>query len=808
MNTLWQDIRYGFRMLWKSPGFTVAAVLALALGIGANTAIFSVVNAVLLRPLGYKEPERLVTIGHHYPMLNLVATVSSIGYHDYKSQNTVFEDVAASEYETFNLTEQGEPERLVGRRLTANYLPLLGVNPALGRTFLPQEEQVGQDDVVVLSHGLWQRRFGASSAIIGKTVLLNNRSYEVIGVAPASYQSGTHELWTPLALTPDKLSPDARGVEFLNVLARLKPGVTIERAQSEMSAIAGRIKAENPDVYPADWGIVVNSLHEQVVGDVRPALLVLLGAVGFVLLIACSNVANLMLARAALRRKEITIRASLGAGRLRLVRQMLTESLLLAMMGGAGGLLLAAWGIDVLLAISPDTIPRSREIGIDSGVLAFTLGVSVLTGLLFGMIPAIQASKVDLNESLKEGGRSSTSNFRWRSARSLLIVTEIAVTLVLLVGAGLLLKSFTKLLDTNPGFQTENVLTMQVSLPPTQYPELARVRTFYQRVVEGLRNLPGVEAAGAISNLPLSGSGGMSSSFDIEGETVAPGSTAPHTDVRAVASEYLQTMKIPLLKGRVLTERDNAEAPLVALIDETLARLYFRGQDPVGKRIRLPDGSGTGSQWREVVGIVGAVKHKGLDAELKSQVYLPHGQSGMRSMYLVMRSSGDPLSLTAAARAVVRSENKDLPVYGVRAMREVFHKSVAQKRFSVLLLSVFAFVALVLAAVGLYGVIAYSVTQRTHEIGLRMALGAQRRDVLRLILGQGLKLILLGVGLGLLGAFTLTRVMMSQLYGVSPTDPLTFASIALLLAIIGILACYIPARRAMRVDPMVALRYE
>lgn len=808
MKTIWQDLRFALRMLGKRPGFTVAAVIALALGIGANTAIFSVVNSVLLRPLGYKEPERLVTISHSYPKLDLIGSVSAPGYVDYRDQASVFEETAASSNANYNLTDGGDPERVQGRRVTSNFFPLLSVAPALGRAFLAAEDKPGAAHVAVLSHGLWQRRFGGEPRIVNRTITLNNESYTVVGVMPDAFRFGRDEMWTPIAFTPEQLANDSRGSEYLDVMARLKPGVTIEQAQAEIDFIARRIMEANPESYPADsgWGVKLKSLNEEVVGNVRPALLVLLGAVGFLLLIACSNVANLMLARAAARGREIAIRTALGASRLRLVRQMLTESLLLAIVGGVAGLLLAVWGVDLLVALEPADVPRVREIGIDARVLLFTIGLSLLTGILFGLLPALQASKPGLTGTLKEGGRGSAVGGGLRNARSLLVITEIAVALVLLVGAGLMVRSFSRLLDVNPGFQTENVLSMQIALPATKYREPQQRRAFFQELTDRIKTLPGVESAGAVSNLPLGGSG-TSFTFEIEGRPAPPGVMNPHTGGRVATPDYLQTMKIPLLRGRHFTERDRADARQVAIIDETLARQYFPGEDPIGKRVTF-EGTDENPIWREIVGVVGAIRHKGLDAELKGQLYYPHAQSTAGFMSIVVRTANDPASLTSAVRGAVRAVDKDQPVYGVRTMGEVLNNSVAQKRFSMFLLTIFAGVALVLAAVGIYGVMAYTVSARTNEMGIRIALGARSIDILRLVVGQGMILALAGVAFGLVAAFGVTRVMSSLLYGVSATDPLTFAAIALLLTGVALLACYIPARRATKVDPMVALRYE
>ncbi len=566
---------------------------------------------------------------------------------------------------------------------------------------------------------------------------------------------------------------------------------------------------ENPNNYPADsgWNVVVKSLHEEITGNVRPSLLVLLGAVGFLLLIACANVANLLLVRSASRRKEIALRSALGASRLRLIRQLLVESVLLAALGGALGLFLAYWGVDLLVALNPDNIPRSREIGIDTGVLGFTFGLSLLTGVLFGLVPALQASKIDLTGALKEGGRSTTGGGRVRSTRSLLVIAETAIALVLLVGAGLLIKSFTRLLDTNPGFQTDNILTMQISLPAAKYREPQQVGAFYEQLTERIKALPGVESVGGTSGLPLSGAV-WSGTFNIEGREVAAGESAPHSDLRATAADYFQTMRIPLRRGRYFSERDNANSPDVAVIDETLAQRFWPNEDPIGRRISF-EGPPENRRWREIVGVVGAVRHAGLDVDLRGQLYHPHAQNPLNTMFFVVRTAAsDPSSLIGAVRGAVRAVDPEQPIYGVRTMSEVFNRSVAQKRFSMVLLMIFAVVALLLAAVGLYGVMAYTVSMRTNEIGIRLALGAQKRDVMRLVVGKGMMLAGLGVAVGLVGAFALTRVMASLLYGVSTTDPLVFGSVAALLTVVAFLACYLPARRAMRVDPMIALRYE
>ncbi|HEV2913882.1 MAG TPA: ABC transporter permease [Pyrinomonadaceae bacterium] len=805
---IWQDLRYGLRMMLKNPAFTAVAVLALGLGIGANTAIFSVVNSILLRPLPFREPDRLVTVMHNYPKLDLIAPVSPPGFEDYRARTDVFENAGASSGGSFNLTGEGEPERIQARGVTAGFFETLGVEAALGRTFLPEEDKPGNEHVVVLSNGLWQRRYGADPGVVGRTITLDGEGYTVVGVMPAGFRFyGQDDAWAPLALNAEMMSPNRRGSEFLLMIARLKPGVSFEQAQAAMNSVASQIRQDNPQQYPSDsdWGVRVKPVYEEMVADIRPALLVLLGAVGFVLLIACANVANLLLARASVRRKEIAIRTALGAGRWRLVRQLLTESVLLSITGGGLGLLLAVWGVDVLVKLNQNNIPRAREIGIDARVLAFTFGLSLVTGVLFGLAPALQASRTQLTDALKEGGRTSGGSHRARF-RSLLVVTEIALALVLLIGAGLMVKSFSRLSHVDPGFQPQNLLTMQVALPVTKYKEDKQIGDFFRQALEKIKSLPGVQSEGAVSQLPLSGSV-ASGFFTIEGQE-ASGEQRPHTDLRASSPEYLQTMGIPLLKGRYFNERDTDSSPNVAIIDETLARRYWPGADPVGRRISYNRRDGK-PVWREIVGVVGAIKHKALDADYRGQLYFPHPQNPWSNMSLVVRSNtADPASLTAAVRSAIQAVDKDQPVYRVMTMETMVAESVAQHRFSMFLLTLFAVVAVALAVVGLYGVMSYGVSQRTHEIGIRMALGAQARDVLRMVVGQGFVLALLGVGAGLLGALALTRVMSSLLFGVSATDPFMFVSVPLILAGVALLACYLPARRATKVDPMVALRYE
>jgi predicted permease len=812
MGALLQDLRYGVRMLTKSPGFTVIAVIALALGIGANTAIFSVVNAILLRSLPYKDPEQLVLINHNYPKLNLKASVSAPGYVHYRDTAQSFSHVAAITGWNVNLTGDGEPERLQGMSVTSNLFAMLGAEAAHGRVLLPQENQVGSNRVVVLSDALWHRRFGGDPGIVGKTITLNGESYAVVGVMPRGFQFGRElgqlvDLWSPIAWTPEQLSPDNMTNEYLAALARLKPGVTITQAQAEMDSIAANLRAQYmPGSDNSMWGLALESFNELVVGDIRPALLVLLGAVALVLLIACANVANLMLARATARHKEMAIRTALGASRTRIIRQLLTESVLLSVLGGGLGLLLAMWGVDLLLKINEGRIPRSYEIGLDMNVLLFTLGVSLLTGIIFGLAPAFQTSKIQLNDTLKEGGRTGTGTIRHR-LRDLLVVAEVSLTVVILIGAGLLLRSFMRLQEVSPGFKPQNLLVMQVSLPNFKYKEAQQKTLFYQEMLEKVRALPGVKSAGTISALPMSGMN-SSGSFRIEGREVPQGQSSPHGDRWTASADYFKTMSIPLVRGRYFTERDGPDAPGVAIIDETMARKYWPGEDPLGRRITF-EGDENNPRWREIVGVVGHVRHKGLEGESRVQYYVPYTQRPPGSMFLVVQAgTAEAAALTPTVRGAISGIDRDLPVYRVTTMERLVSESLAQRRFSMFLLGVFAALALVLAVVGLYGVMSYTVTQRTHEIGIRMALGAQTGDVLRMVLRQGMIFTMVGLAVGLLAAYALTRVMSGLLFGVSATDPLTFAGVALLLAFVALLACYLPARRATRVDPMVALRYE
>jgi predicted permease len=813
METLVQDLRYGIRMLIKQPGFTAAAVIALALGIGANTAIFSVVNAILLRPLNYKDSERLVLINHNYPKLDLKASVSASGYTYYREHCESFESVGAGSNWAVNLTDTGDPERLQGMTVTHTFFPTLGAEAARGRIFTQDEDQPGHNRVVVLTDGLWHRRFGGDPNLLGNSIRLNGENYTVIGIMPPDFQFGREfgqavDLFAPIAFTTEQLDTSRWRSEFLFAIARLKPNVTLAQAQNEMDTIAATVRQDyfgGSDANdPTSWGLLLTSLRERVVGEIRPALLILLAAVVFLLLIACANVANLLLARAALRNKEVAIRSALGAGRWRVVRQLLTESILLAAVGGAAGLGLANWGMTALLSLNQDKIPRAAEIGIDSGVLLFTVGVSILTGILFGLFPAIQTSRSDLHATLKEGGRSGSAR---RTVRGLFVVAEVALSLILLIGAGLLLKSFEKLQEVDPGFKADHVLTMQISLPSNKYKEPQQVDSFYQQTLDKIGALPGVESTGISTSVPMSGAN-SSGSFGIEGRTVAPGEMAPWGNRWFAGATYFQTMRIPLIKGRYFDERDVADAPLVAVIDETMQRKFWPDQDPIGARIAFQRDPKGNPIWRQIVGVVGHVKQRGLDGESPVQYYLPHRQMPVNNVFLVTRTTGEPETMTAAVRNAIHEVDRELPVFRVTTMERLISDSMAQRRFAMTLLGVFALVALILASVGLYGVLSYSVTHRTNEIGIRMALGARVTDVLSMVVGQGMKLSLAGVAIGLGGAYALTRVMRSLLFSVSTTDPITFAAVALILSGVSLLACYVPARKAAKVDPIDALRYE
>jgi putative ABC transport system permease protein len=810
LETLGQDLRYGVRTLRKNPSFSLVAIMALALGIGANIAIFSVVNAVLLRPLPFAGAERIVLIQESTPQSP--AQVTPANFLDWREQNKVFEQMSAISTRRANLTDpSGEPQRVSLAVTSTNFFEVLGVRPLLGRTFLPEEEKAGHASVVIVSHGLWQRRFGSDPNLVGKQIAIDGMSYTVIGVTPSGVQYPRDtELW----VSPRRIVPEAdidlgditqvRGMGLLAVVARLKPGVSVEQAQAEMDTITGRLRQQYPETNSNRFDKVI-PLHESIVGDVRPALLVLLGAVGCVLAIACANVANLLLARAAFRQKEMAVRTALGASRSRLLRQLLTESVLLSLIGGIIGLVLAVFGVDWLVSLAPSDIPRLEDTGLDRWVLVFTLLISLATGILFGLIPALQASKTDLNESLKEGARGATIGGRRTRLRGVLVVAEVALSLVLLIAAGLLFRSFLTLQAVKLGFEPRNVLTMRIAPTGENYSESKSQRAFYSEVLHRVGTLPGVEAVGGISTLPLSK--GPVNGYEIDGRPPLTPDRMPGANRRNISPDYLRAMGISLLKGRAFTESDNADAPGVVIINEALAARDFAGEDPIGKRMAFSWRDGQ-PVWLEIVGVASDVRSLEVKAEPKPEAYTPYLQNTVPEMSFVIRTKNGPSNLVAAVQHEVYAIDKNQPVSHVRTMEQVVSEATTQSRFNMLLLAIFSGVALVLAAAGIYGVMAYSVAQRTHEIGIRIALGARPSDVLRLVIAQGARLTLIGAVVGLLGAFILMRVLQSLLYGVSATDPLTFIGVAVLLTVVALLASYIPARRATRVDPMVALRAE
>jgi putative ABC transport system permease protein len=821
MQQIWQDLRYGVRMLLKNPGITFVVILALALGIGANTAIFSVVDAVLLRPLPYEESDRLVFLNETSKSMDEIS-ISYPNFTDWRKQNKVFENIGVYNRSSYNLTGVGEAERIVTGQVSADLFAGLRANPALGRLFTNDEDQPGGTPVVVLSYPLWQRRFGGQAGILNQHLTLNGKSYTVIGIMPQGFQYPSRvEMWVPVGQLSGEPSWQRRDNHpGLYGVARLKPGVSFEQAKAEMDLIGANLEKQYQDSNAGN-GIGVRPLLEIFVGDVRRALWVLFAAVAFVLLIACANIANLLLARAQSRQKEMAIRAAMGAGRWRIARQLLTESVLLALIGGTLGMLIAQWGIKLILYISPDAIPRSREISLDWRVLAFTIGLSFVTGILFGLVPALQAGVVDVNETLKETGRG-TSGRHW--LRSSLVVVEVATTLVLLIGAGLMIRSFYRLQKVDPGFSYEHLTSFTVSLPEKKYKTAEQLDQFYGQLLENLRSLPGVEATAAATGLPL-GNNGWQTGFVIDGRPLPPRDQTPLMEACLVTSDYFRAMDIPLKRGRYFNDRDDRSSVAgkdlskldefekdmagmnAIVIDEEFARRYWPNEDPVGKRIAM--GSEKNPMFLTVLGVVGRVKMEGLSQDSnRVQGYFAFAQNPSEDMTIVLKASGDPNQLIAAVRQQVRAIDPDQPIYSVRTMDEIRAESVAPERLNLTLLSIFAGIALVLAIVGIYGVMSYSVTQRTHEIGIRMAIGAQPRDVFRMVIGQGMMLALIGVGLGLVGAFGLTRLMTSMLFGVEPTDPATFAAIAVLLTVVALVACYLPGRRATRVDPVVSLRYE
>ncbi len=811
MGTIWQDLRYGARVLMKKPGFTAVAVLTLALGIGANTAVFSVVNSVLVRPLPYKNPDRLALVRESLPKLgwNDVACSAAESL-DYQEGNHVFSEIAAFTDLSLNLTGQGEPLRVQAARVSAGLFPLLGVEPLRGRVFSPSEDQGGGSGVVILSYRLWQSHFGANPELIGKVVSLDDKPFEVVGVMPPRfefpYNGGTFArapgLWVPLALTDQEKKTRASDLQY-GTIGRLKPGISLEAAQADIEAVASRFQQQHPDIY-GDVQITASvvGFKQDVVKKVRLILLILLGAVSLVLLIACVNVANLLLARAVSRQKEIAIRSALGAGSWRIVRQLLTESVLLSLLGGGCGLLLAIWMLELISRFGPGDVPRLEEINLDPVVLTFTLGLSLLTGVLFGLAPALQSARLDLNQILKNAAGRGTPGGDGKRLRGLLVVFETASAFVLLVCAGLLINSFTRLLRVPPGFNPEGVVIAQTALPTARYRKAESRKAVQKDLLERLQALPGVQAAGVTTNLPLVGDRGIG--FLIEGDTAETVNTAYNA---WVSNDYFQALGIQLLTGRSFTDADRENTPPSVVVNETMQRRFWPDGDAIGRRIKW---GGWPDNWLTIVGVVADVKVSSLEAETRPAIYMPIFQIPLArsNVIYVVRSSTDTASVVAAFRKEIKAVDAELPVYDIRTMNQVIAASIAERRFSMLLLAVFACAALLLAAIGLYGVISFSVTERTSEIGIRLAMGATHRDVLKLVVGQGVCLSLAGIVLGIVVAIAMTRLMTSLLFGVSANDPLTFIAVSVVLTGVALGACFVPARRAAKIDPMVALRYE
>jgi putative ABC transport system permease protein len=805
MGTLLQDLRYALRILVKNPGFTAVAVLTLALGIGANTAIFSVVNAILLRPLPYKDPGRLVTIWETEPSgPGGLFPATSPDFEDWRKQNSVFEGLAAATVDGAALTGVSEPLQLDGWAVSPAIFPLLGVQPLMGRTF--SADETGHNRVVILSYGLWQRAFGGDRNLVGRRITLDGEAHDVVGVMPRTFKfprvwGQRAEFWRPIILDEPAWKKD-RGNHWFWVLGRMKSGVTIDQARANMETVSGRLAQQYP---MTNTGVIakVVGLREQLTKNVKPVLLVLFAAVGFLLLIACVNVANLLLAKAVARQREIAIRLAVGSGRLRLIQHLLTESVLLFLVGGVAGLLMGSWALELLLHAAPEGyVPSTAEVHLDAWVFLFALLVAFVAGALAGLIPAIQASKPDLHSALKESARNVAAPHQ--RSRSLLTACEIALALVMLIGAGLSIRSLVRLLGVQAGFDRQNVLTARIALPDSRYPKPTQVTAFYQQLLERIRALPGVRSASLTSALPLQG--GTNGTVIVEGQPVPKNMwSSPLVEWDTVMPGYFHTLRIPLVRGRDFTAQDAEDKPQVAIINETMAHLFWPNQDPVGKRFSQDKDK---PKWITVVGVVGDVREYGFEQPTAPEAYFPQSQNNRTYMVVVVRTAAKPLSQLSAVTGAVHDLDSQLPVFEPRELTEVVSESSEQQRFVALLLGLFAGLALVLASVGIYGVISYSVVQRTHELGIRMALGAGRRDVLGMVFGEGLRLALYGLGAGLVGAFVLTRLMSSLLYGVRPTDPFTFALVPIVLIVVALAACYIPARRATKVDPMVALRYE
>jgi predicted permease len=811
VDTLIRDIRYGVRGLLKHPGFTAIVVITLALGIGASTAIFSVVNSVLLRRLPYRTAERIVAIQELDPSGKRVQ-VTSANFLDWRAQNTVFEQLAAIKTTSTNLALTDGAERIDLAQTSANFFNVFGAAPQYGRLFIPQDEQAGHEAVVVVSDALWQRRFGSDPALVGKLITLDGKNYTVVGVAPPGFQyPDKTEVWLP----PLKLAPElhdrqdvrqTRGMGYLAAVALLKPGVSLGQAAGEMETITARLRQQYPDTNNRRFNRVV-SLHEHLIGDRNKVLWLLLGAVTFVLLIGCANVANLLLASGASRQKEMAIRAALGASRWRVVRQLFTESTVLALVGGAVGLLIAYWGLAAITKLLPGDFPRLQEIHMDLRVLAFTFGASVFTGILFGLVPALQISRPDVQESIRETGRGTSGSLRQSRFRQALIVVEVALSVVLLAGAGLLFRSFIHLQSVDAGFVSQQVLTARLSPSGTNFKTEPDYVKFYNQVIEKVSAVPGVEDAGIINTLPLDK--GPTAGFRVEGRPVTTPDKWPGANYRVVSPNYFRAMSIPIVQGRAYTDRDDGNAPLAMIVNQELAREVFPNENPIGKRINFGN-TGNDQQpiWFEIVGVVANIRSLELREEATGELYFSALQNPFENMSLVVRSSVEPSTLSASVRQIVSEVDRSVPVSNVKTMEHLVSESITQPRFNLFLLGLFSTVAMLLSAAGIYGVTAYTVTQRTHELGIRLALGAQVSDVLKMILGQGMAVIGVGLVLGLVAAFGVMRLLRSLLFGVGENDPVTFVAITAMLLLVALVACYIPARRAMKVDPLVALRYE
>jgi putative ABC transport system permease protein len=809
MDTLIKDIRYGIRGLLNNPGFTAVAVLTLALGIGANAAIFSVVNAVLLKPLKFRDPDRLVIVWEEASFAGFPRNTPAPGnYADWKTQNRSFEDMAATAEGSFNLTGDGEPERVGAGKVTQSFFPLLGVQPLIGRIFNPEEEKFGAEKVAVLSYALWQSRYGGSHDILNSNIQLNGEKYTVVGVMPQGFQFLDKDvrLWVPLPFS----AQESRGSHFLNVVARLKPGVTPTQAQADMSGVMQHISKDHPDeTFNGKLGVIVIPFHDQVAGTVKGSLLMLLVAVSFVLLIACANIASLLLARAASRRREIAVKTALGASGLRIIKQLLTESLMLSLSGGAIGLLLAYWSFNFLQKLIPEGLILSTELRLDGAVLLFALAISIVTGVVFGLAPALHATRVDLNEALKQsGGRgSSASSAKLRSAT---VVFEVALSLVLLVGAGLLIQTLYRLFNQYAFIEPEKVLTLRTQLPGSKYKESAQRSNFYQQVLARVRSLPGVELAGYSTAVPLAWKGGTNGFYPEGFKDPIPG-LAYDANHRQISPDYLKTLKIALRQGRYFDEHDSAQSMKVAIINETMAKQYWPGEAVLGRRFKLGDPD-EDVPWFSIVGVVADVRQMGLDEPVKAEMYFPYSQIDSQPWFaprdLAIRTTGDPLQLVENVRAVVRAVDSDQPISNVALLSDLLGDEAAQRKMGMVLLSAFAVLALILASLGIYGVLAYFVAQHRNEIGVRLALGATPMRMLLLVIRKGMGLTLAGVALGVVASFALTRLMSSLLFGVGTMDPLTFVAVPFLLLAISLVACWIPAWRAAKVDPMVALRYE